>query len=179
MAPQQLALHHIIVPARRGTTASTRDNKTLLQGSSYDYWSQPEAFRDNFNLPILGPHSRVQQQLLGGTIQESKEVSVEVEYGDKVSDKNRGNGAGTSDDLQGSGSDGATLRVRELGSDEGNAEGSGGVPSFGGPEDIRDFKLASQGGRMGWAWSSVEEALNVEFVWPMKEYICRQHATIA
>ena len=37
------------------------------------------------------------------------------------------NGAGTGNDVQGSGSDGATLRERYLGSDVGNAKGAGEV----------------------------------------------------
>ena len=41
------------------------------------------------------------------------------------------------------------MQGRELGSDGGNVEGSGGVPPSCGPEDIRDVNLASRGGGMG------------------------------
>ena len=48
-------------------------------------------------------------------------------------------------DLQGGGSDGATLWERELGSDICDAEGAGGVPPLGGSEDSRYVILVSRG----------------------------------
>ena len=68
--------------------------------------------------------------------------------GGEVDGKYESNGAVTGDDVKGSGSDGATLRDQELGSDGGNDEGFGGVLPLGGLEDIRDVSSASRGGGM-------------------------------
>ena len=53
-----------------------------------------------------------------------------VVYGVKGSDKDGNNGAGTGDDVQGGGSNGATLWELELGRYIANAGGYGGVPSL-------------------------------------------------
>ena len=60
----------------------------------------------------------------------------------KVTEKYGSDGAGTGDDIQGGGSEGAALWEQELVSDRGNYEGTvgGGVPPLGGLEDIRDVR---------------------------------------
>ena len=60
--------------------------------------------------------------------------------GGEVNEEDVCNSPETGNDVEGHGSDGVTVRERELGSDGGNAEGDGGVPTLGGPYDIRDIR---------------------------------------
>ena len=69
--------------------------------------------------------------------------------GGEVDDKDVSNGAGTGNFVQGSGTYGANIGERGLGSDGGNAEGDGGVPPSGGLVDSRYFRSLSWGGGMG------------------------------
>ena len=69
--------------------------------------------------------------------------------GGKCSEKDESNGVGTGDDVQGGGSECATLRDWESSSDKGDAKGAGKFWPSGGPKDSRDVKSASQVGRMG------------------------------
>ena len=72
--------------------------------------------------------------------------------GGKGSDGERSDGAGTSDDVQGGGSDGAILWEKELGSDGGNAEGAGGVSP---PVDWRIVRMSAHiFGEGGWGGSA-------------------------
>ena len=78
-------------------------------------------------------------------MQQSEEGEAAVGDGGKGADEDDINGAGMRYDLQGGGSDGATLWERELGSDICDAEGAGGVPPLGGSEDSRYVILVSRG----------------------------------
>ena len=69
--------------------------------------------------------------------------------GSEGDDEDTSNGAGTGDDVQVDGSEGNTLREREIGSYGVDNEGYRGVPPSGGSEDIRDFISESRGGGMG------------------------------
>ena len=56
-----------------------------------------------------------------------------MRYGGEVDDEGRRDGAGTGGDVQGGGSDSATLQEQGLGINGGDAEFIGGVPPVGGP----------------------------------------------
>ena len=68
---------------------------------------------------------------------------MDVREGGENSDEEKIKYAGTGDDVQGGGSDGADIWERELGSDRYDAEGAGGVPPSGGSEDSRNISLDS------------------------------------
>ena len=87
--------------------------------------------------------------------------------GGEDTDEDGSDSASICDDVQGGGSDSDTLWEKNLGSDGGNVEGAGGVPSSGGPEDSRDVR------------SEVAEALEDAVLYPIKDYIQRRQATIA
>ena len=78
-----------------------------------------------------------------------EEGSATLGDGEKGADKDGGDVVDTDEAVQCGGSGITTLREQELGSNGGNAEGAGGVPSLGDPEDIRYVRFAIQGGGMG------------------------------
>ena len=51
---------------------------TLFRGKKGHYLSQPGSIRDNVSLTILGPHSLVQQQKMGGPVQKYESGALEA-----------------------------------------------------------------------------------------------------
>ena len=78
----------------------------VLLSSTTNKTPTPPPARDNVSLIILGTHTYVQQQRLGGPVCQSEERAVTVGSGGKGTDKDGSNGAGTGDDAEGGGSDG-------------------------------------------------------------------------
>ena len=85
--PRQPALYHRTVPTQRGIPKATGDPNLLLRGEKRVYPSQLGAARDNGSLPILGPHSKFQQQRLGGTVRKYEECAAAVGGGGNGADE--------------------------------------------------------------------------------------------
>ena len=103
------------------------DTATLLSVKSGVNPSQIGPTRDNGLLPIICLKYLFQRQQLGGPVLKSEEDTSEVGGGGKGVGEGERNCAGMGNNVQGSGTDSAALRERELVSDRYDSEGAVGV----------------------------------------------------